>query len=126
MHHNDESSFFVCKTQYDELDNMQSVNEINEIETTVVLATACVRLQAGVHLTEPCRAMLDTGAEGCVISRDCVKRLRIPATRCRGRVIGVTGAEEQITEKLNYQHWCPMALRWLTLASAYQRKCTCC
>lgn len=93
---------WVCNAKkiYNEFDSKQCLDNKNEIETTVVLATACVRLQAGVRITEPCRAMLDTGAEASVIQRECVNRLQIPAVCCKGSVIGVTGAVEQITEKV--------------------------
>lgn len=92
VHH--QIATWVCQTTYttdDQLDEQQ-LNH-GEVEATVVLATACVHLQSGIHMTEPCRTLLDTGAQMGLISRDCVEQLKLPAIRCRREVNGIAGSE---------------------------------
>lgn len=85
---------WICRvgTTTDEIDGSQKIAD-EEIETTVVLATACVRLQSGLDISKPCRALMDTGAQLNLITNDCVNQLCIPAIRCNQTINGVTGGE---------------------------------
>lgn len=86
---------WLCKVGVNTENEIESKQQIveDEFRTTVVLATACVRLQTGTYVTEKCRALLDTGAQLNLISCKCMKYLRLPAIRCNRQIDGVTGSE---------------------------------
>lgn len=94
-------STWICNADKQQIDNFDDKQQIvdNEIEYTVVLATACVKIQSGVRIIENCRAMLDTGAQMNVITESCVERLKIPAVRCQQMINGVTGMQ-MLTSKV--------------------------
>lgn len=65
-------------------------NEINE--TVVILATASVKLQIGVSLSDPCRALCDSGSQISLITKTCAKHLKLPLLRCSYPIRGIGGA----------------------------------
>lgn len=68
-------------------DEMQNGN----VRTTVVLATAMVRIQECSSISLPQRALFDSGAQCSLISKDCVRRLGLRQLRCHLPLRGVGG-----------------------------------
>lgn len=64
-----------------------------EKETTTVIATVLVRSQTGMEISEPVRAICDTGAQMSVMTIGCAKRLRLQLRNCTHRVFGIGGAD---------------------------------
>lgn len=100
--HNQSISTWVCQignqNKHTDFDTQQEVFA-GGFEPTIVLATACVKLQNGLNITEPCRALMDTGAQINLINKDCVTRLKLPAIRCQKLVSGIAG-DEVLNEKV--------------------------
>lgn len=84
-------------------DNTNNSWTRNESETsfTVVLATANVRIQIADYISSPIRALLDTGAQLCVITKDCVKRLRLKTMSCHQQVSGIGGSASPACRKVS-------------------------
>lgn len=53
-----------------------------KLRTTIVLATLLVRIQNGTSISEPFRALLDPGSQMNIITRQCVKRMKLPLLKC--------------------------------------------
>ena len=64
----------------------------SQINYTVVLATACLRIQIGTFISPICRAIIDTGAQASLISNACVKRLGLQTKQCYAEIEGVGGS----------------------------------
>lgn len=68
--------------------------------TTVVLATALLRVQVGASISGEVRAMCDTGAQIGCITKECVKKLKLKTLRCRQEVCGFGGPAPTLTSKV--------------------------
>lgn len=83
-------------TQSDE--NIASIAGAEQ-KTTAVLATALVRCQSGTYITEPIRAVCDTGAQMNLMTKACAKRLNLHLIKCSKPIYGICGGPGDITRK---------------------------
>lgn len=67
---------------------------------TVVLATANVRLQIAGYISKPVRALLDNGSQLNIITKRCVKELKLKMMVCKQEMIGIGGEERFATRKV--------------------------
>lgn len=74
-------------------------NEGADTKTMAVLATALVRCQNGTHITEPIRAICDTGAQMNLMTYDCAKRLKLHLIKCNKPIYGICGGPGSISRK---------------------------
>lgn len=68
-------------------------NKETTIQSTILLATANVRVQKGVQTSKNCRALLDAGAQMNLITCECKDELKLPAIKCNQMADGVTGSQ---------------------------------
>lgn len=93
MHHSTSNTFCKVETnQNREIESRQILTN-ESFKSTVMLATACVRVQNGVQISENCRALLDTGAQMNLITCKCMKKLMLPAINCKQPINGVAGSQ---------------------------------
>lgn len=85
----------ICKVVANKKNEIESKqqNVKGTFETTVVLATTCVRIQNGVQISKNCRALLDTGAQMGLITCECAEKLQLPAIKCNQPINGVAGGK---------------------------------
>ncbi|XP_055306907.1 uncharacterized protein LOC129571167 [Sitodiplosis mosellana] len=69
----------------------QEITPTGNLRTTVILATAMVRIQEGNNLSTPQRALMDNGAQCCLMTKSCARRLRLRQIRCHLPLRGVSG-----------------------------------
>lgn len=86
---------------------MQQETEVSKREPEVLLATALVGIQIGLNMVK-CRALLDSGSQLNLISRECVKRLGVRTKPCNRSIRGIGRADgmplsAQVT--LNIRAW---------------------
>lgn len=80
-------------------DGKTALNADADNKTTAVLATALVRCQNGTHLTEPIRAVCDTGAQMNLMTYDCAKRLKLHLIKCSKPIYGICGGPGNMNKK---------------------------
>lgn len=83
-----------------ELSEAQNRSKEGNMQTTVILATAKVRLQSGMTLSEPIRALMDAGGEVSVITQACAKRLNFKPVPCYMPLNGIGGYVGAMRKKI--------------------------
>lgn len=96
--HTKTSKLEITHHQTFKLQNTQQKIETT-IKSTVVLATANVRVQNGTQVSENCRALLDTGAHMNLVTCECMRILKLPAIKCYHIADGIAGSQI-ITQKV--------------------------
>lgn len=64
-----------------------------ELLTTIVLATAEVRIYSAGKLLQPVRALMDSGAQMSLLKRDVAEKLGLTLTKCRHSIYGIAGED---------------------------------
>ena len=78
----------------------QEMTPTGNLRTTVILATAMVRIQDGNDLSTPQRALMDNGAQCCLMTKSCALRLKLKQIRCRLPLRGVSGPAGVLERKV--------------------------
>lgn len=91
----------IPKIETQQIYEIQSAKENIEtiIQSTVLLATANVRVQKGMQISKNCRALMDAGAQMNLITCECKDELKLPAIKCNQMANGVTGSQ-MLTRKV--------------------------
>lgn len=78
----------------------QEATPDGNVRTTIILATAVVRIQDRTNISTPQRALLDSGAQCSLISKSCAQRLGLRQIRCHLPLRGVSGSVGVLDRKV--------------------------